>query len=331
MRLVRGPVSAQRGARLHALLALGAFLALIPGLAGCTLLPTTQGHHPTPTPTAVRALASSTATTPGSLGPTPHRYTVRVVLQQGHPDDLALDAQGRLLVSDVQAGTISRVEADGTLTVLLRGIAVPEGLVALADGTLIFAEQRTNRVLLLAPGAAAPRVLRTLPGTPSTAPCKDGVDGLGFDPASNTLLVPDSPTGAVYRLSLDGQSLVQVATGLARPVGAVSDGRGTLYVADECGAAIWRLGAFGASGAPQRIGGFDMPDDVAFDPQGHLLITDLGPRTHALIWLDLASGQRETLAQAGLVEPQGLVVDARGDIFLADEAGHQVIEYVPVG
>jgi sugar lactone lactonase YvrE len=154
------------------------------------------------------------------------------------------------------------------------------------------------------------------------------VDGLGFDPASNTLLVPDSPTGLVYRLSLDGQSLVQVATGLARPVGAVTDGRGVLYVADECGAAIWRLGA---TGAPQRIGGFDMPDDVAFDPQGHLLITDLGPHTHALIRLDLASGQRETLAQAGLVEPQGLVVDARGDIFLADEAGHQVIEYVPVG
>jgi sugar lactone lactonase YvrE len=251
-----------------------------------------------------------------------------VVLQQGHPDDLALDAQGRLLVSDVQAGTISRVEADGTLTLLLGGIAVPEGLVALADGSLVFAEQRTNRVLVLAPGAATPRMLRALPGTPSTAPCKDGVDGLGFDPASNTLLVPDSPTGAVYRLSLDGQALVQVAAGLARPVGAAADAHGVIYVADECGGAIWRLGA---SGAPQRMGEFEMPDDVAFDPQGHLLITDLGPNTHALIRLDPVSGQRETLAQAGLIEPQGLVVDGRGDIFLADEATHQVIEYVPAG
>ncbi|HEV2236613.1 MAG TPA: hypothetical protein VGR57_08120 [Ktedonobacterales bacterium] len=231
-------------------------------------------------------------------------------------------------MSDVQAGTVSRVAADGTLTVLLRGIAVPEGLVALADGTLIVAEQRTNRILILAPGAAAPRVLRTLPGMPSTTPCKDGVDGIGFDPISNMLLVPDSPTGTVYRLSLDGQSLVPVASGLARPVGVVSDGRGTIYVADECGGAIWRLGA---SATPQRLGGFDMPDDVAFDPQGHLLITDLGPNTHALLRLDLVSGQRETLAQAGLVEPQGLVVDARGDIFLADEAGHQVVELVPVG
>jgi sugar lactone lactonase YvrE len=328
MHTLRLPVSTQHVPR--ALLACCALLALLPGLAGCTLLPTTQVHHPTatPTPTGASALVPPTATPSGAPGPTPHRYTTRVVLRQGHPDDLALDAQGHLLVSDVVAGTISRVEADGTLTLLVGGIAIPEGLVALADGTLVFAEQRTNRVLVLAPGAATPHVLRTLPGTPSTAACKDGVDGLGFDPASSTLIVPDSPTGVVYRLSLDGQSLVPVATGLARPVGAVADGHGMIYVADECGGAIWRLGT---SGAPQRIGGFDAPDDVAFDPQGHLLITDLGPNTHALIRLDLASGQRETLAQAGLVEPQGLVVDARGDIFLADETAHQIIEYVPAG
>jgi sugar lactone lactonase YvrE len=171
-------------------------------------------------------------------------------------------------------------------------------------------------------------VLRALPGTPSTAPCKDGVDGLGFDPASNTVIVPDSPTGAVYRLSLDGQTLAQVAAGIARPVGAAADGHGTLYVADECGGAIWRIAA---TGAAQRIGGFDAPDDVAFDPQGNLLVTDLGPNTHALIRLDLASGQRETLAQSGLIEPQGLAVDTRGDIYLADESAHRVIEYVPVG
>jgi sugar lactone lactonase YvrE len=330
MRPAQESLRAWRVVWLRVLVAGGVLLALVPGLSGCAPPPTTQVRHPaaTPTPTAASVLASPNATVTGSPGPAPHRYTTRVVLQQGHPDDLALDAQGRLLVSDVVSGTISRVEANGALTLLLGGLAVPEGLVPLADGTLVLAEQRTNRVLVLAPGAATPSVLRALPGTPSAATCKDGVDGLGFDSSSNTLLVPDSPTGAVYRLSLDGQALVQVAAGLARPVGAVADGRGVIYVADECGAAIWRIPA---SGAPERIGGFDMPDDVAFDPQGNLLITDLGPNTHALIRLDLASGQRETLAQAGLIEPQGLVVDARGDIFLADEAAHQVIEFTSAG
>jgi streptogramin lyase len=304
--------------RLRALMACGARLTLAPllvsGMVACAITP---NAHTTPSP--------ATATPTGSAAQAPHHYTTRLVMRQGSPDDLALDPQGRLLVSDVQAGTISRVESDGAVTLLLQGLAGPEGLVPLADGSLVIAEQRTNRLLLLAPGATAPRVLRALPGTPSAAPCKDGVDGIGFDPASGTLIAPDSPTGAVYRLSLDGQALVQIAAGLARPVGAAADGHGALYVADECGGAIWRLAA---SGPPQRIGGVSAPDDVAFDPQGNLLITDLG--AHALLRLDPVTGQRETLAQAGVVEPQGLAVDARGDIFVADEAMHQVVEYVPV-
>jgi sugar lactone lactonase YvrE len=291
--------------------------------AGCAQ--GSPGHRP---PAAARATPRPTASTtplrPSRLEP--QHYTTRLILQQGHPDDLALDAQGRLLVSDVQAGTVSRVEADGSVTLLLGGLASPEGLVALGHGTLVIAEQGPNRVLALAPGAHAPTILRTLPGTPSAAPCKDGVDGIGFDATTGTLIVPDSPSGTLYRLSLDGQSLVQIASGFTRPVGAAVDGQGTIYVADECGGAVWRV----PSGeAPQRIGGFSMPDDVAFDPQGNLLVTDLAGPVHALIRLNVTTGQREVLAQAGLVEPQGLVVDARGDIYLADEAGQRVIEYVP--
>jgi streptogramin lyase len=307
---------------LTALMALGSLLAV--GVSGCVMTPTTQNQRPA----AHSTPSTATATSTGATAPTPHRYTARLVMRQGNPDDLALDSQGRLLVSDVQAGTISRVESDGAVTLLVHGLAGPEGLVVLADGSLVIAEQRTNRLLLLAPGATTPHVLRALPGTPRAASCKEGVDGIGFDSASGTLIAPDSPTGAVYRLSTDGQSLVQVAAGLARPVGAAADGHGAIYVADECGGAIWRLAI---SGAPQRIGGFSAPDDVAFDPQGNLLITDLGAAAHALIRLDPVTGQRETLAQAGVVEPQGLVVDARGDIFVADEAMRQVMAYVPIG
>jgi sugar lactone lactonase YvrE len=71
-----------------------------------------------------------------------------MVLQgAGRPDDLAFDREGRLLFSDFYAGTISRINANGSVTVLLRGIAGPEGIVVLSDGTMIVAEQRTNRIL----------------------------------------------------------------------------------------------------------------------------------------------------------------------------------------
>jgi len=244
----------------------------------------------------------------------------------GRPDDLAFDSQGRLLFSDFYGGTVSRLNADGSVTVLARGLPGPEGLVSLPDGTLIISEQHTHQIVSLAPGAATPTLLRKLPGTPSSAPCKEGVDNIGLDPTTNTLIVPDSPTGDVYRMSLDGKSFTLLTSGIVRPVGAFIDGQGTIYVSDECGGAIWRLSP---TGQKTRIGGFQMPDDVALDPQGNLLIIDLAPAVHALIRLNLATGQKDTLGRAGYAEPQGLVVDAQGHIFVSDDVTNVIVEYTP--
>jgi sugar lactone lactonase YvrE len=298
--------------------ALAAILLL--ALAACNGA-STSAKAPTATATSTRAAATPASSPTG-------RYTAHLLLHGSQrPDDLAFDLQGRLLFSDYYAGTVSRLNADGSVTVLLHGLAGPEGLVVLSDGTLIIAEQRTNRILSLAPGAASPTVIRDLPGTNSGATCKEGVDGIALDPTNTTLIVPDSPTGDVYRMSVDGRTLTKIASGIARPVGAVVDGQGNVYVADECGGAVVRITP---AGAITRIGGFSMPDDVAFDPQGRLLVIDLGPSAHALIRVDLQSGQRETLAASGFIEPQGLAIDAHGDVFVSDDASNRIVEYVPI-
>src|SRR5437660_818353 len=210
-------------------------LALLTSCAGSTTTTT-----PTPGPTRTGGtLPSSTATstptaavtpTAGSTsGTTPQHFRSHVILRGvGRPDDLVFDQQGNVLFSDFYNGTISRVNKDGSATVLLRGLAGPEGLIVLPDGTMIIAEQRTNRILSLAPGGQSPTVLRALPGTPSAAACKDGVDGIGFDSTTNTIIVPDSPTGVVYRLSLDGKTLTQLASGIVRPVGTTVDDHGNI-------------------------------------------------------------------------------------------------------
>jgi sugar lactone lactonase YvrE len=244
----------------------------------------------------------------------------------GRPDDLAFDPQGRLLFSDEFDGTISRLNANGSVTLLLTDPAGPEGLVVKPDGTLIFAEQDTNRILSLAPGASTPTVLRALPGVPSSASCKHGVDGIAFDPTTSTIIVPDSPTGTVYRMSLDGKTFTRLSTGIVRPVGAGVDSQGNIYVADECGGAVWRITR---GGKTTRIGGFGMPDDVVPDGYGNLLVIDLDPAIHALIRLNLATGQRVTLACQGYIEPQGLVLDAHGNIYVADDYANIIVKYSP--
>ena len=258
----------------------------------------------------------------------PQRYTAHVVLSGGaRPDDLVFDQQGRLLFSDFYNGTVSRVNSDGSVTRILKGLAGPEGLVVLADGTLIIAEQHSNRILSLAPGAHLPVVLRNLPGTPSTARCKDGVDNIAFDATTQTLIVPDSPTGKVYRMSLDGKTLTLLASGIVRPVGAAVDAQGTIYVADECGAALWSITP---AGKTTRIGGFGMPDDVAFDQHGNILVIDLQPSIHALVRMNLATGKREILASRGFIEPQGLVIDNHDDIFVSDDYANTIVEFKPL-
>lgn len=284
---------------------------------------------PAATPITAIARASSTPTTTPipTSDTTPQHFTAHIILQGGaRPDDLVFDTQGHLLFSDFYNGTISRVNPDKTATVLLRGIAGPEGLIVLANGTMIIAEQRTNRILSLAPGSSTPTVLRQLPGTPSGANCKDGVDGIGFDSTTNTVIVPDSPTGDVYRMSLDGKTLTLLASGISRPVGAAVDNHGTIYVADECGGALWRITS---AGKTTRIGGFGMLDDVAIDPHGNLLLTDLQPSIHALIRMNPETGKRETLASQDFIEPQGLLVDASDNIYVSDDYANIIVEYIP--
>lgn len=304
------------------------FLALLVPLlllAACdSSSPPTTGN---PTP---RASVTPTATLPvptSTPRPVPAHFTTKVLLKgTARPDDLAFDTQGNILFSDFYNGTVSRLNADGSVTVLLRNIAGPEGIVVLADGTMILAEQKTNRILSIAPGSTTPTLLRSLPGTPSTASCKDGVDGIAFDPTTKTVIVPDSPTGEVYRLSLDGQTLTLLASGIVRPVGAVVDSQGNIYVADECGGAVVKLAP---DGSKTNLGGFGMPDDVAFDLEGNLLVTDLRPSIHALVRVNLQTGQHETLTTTGLFEPQGLLVTAQDHIIISDDATNIIEELIP--
>ena len=301
-------------------------------LSSCSQTSQSISKTPTRTPllptfTVMPTLTSALSTPTSTPGATPLHFKVRVLLTGARrPDDLVLDPQGRLVFSDFYNGTVSRLNADGSVTLLLSGLAGPEGLAYLPDGTLIIAEQTTNRILQLAPATSTPTVLRVLPGTPSGLSCKDGVDGIAFDPVNKTLIVPDSPTGIVYLMSLDGQKLTTLASGIVRPVGAAVDSQGNIYVADECGGAVVRITP---AGKTTRIGGFGMPDDVAFDPQGNLLVIDLQPSIHALIRVRQATGQRETLLSKGLIEPQGLVVDQRGNIYVSDDYANTIMELSP--
>ncbi|GAA2039182.1 hypothetical protein GCM10009740_34780 [Terrabacter terrae] len=243
-----------------------------------------------------------------------------------HPDDLALDAAGALLYSDYTSGTITRLNPDGSATVLHRGLPGPEGMVLLPDGTLVVAEQDANRLVEFKPGRSTPIVLAALPGTSVKATCHQGVDGIAWDPATTSLVVPDPVTGTVYRISADGTSRSVLARGFVRPVGAAVGPDGRVYVADECGGGVWRLGP---GGSRVRVAEAVMPDDLAFDAAGNLLVTDVRHTRHDVRGWPRGGGAPTVLARSGLFEPQGLLVSPSGTIFVADDQARLVLRLTP--
>lgn len=287
--------------------------------------PPPSATRTTPAPTSTTSTTTSTPTATATAAPA---HFTRTTLYRGpaHPDDLAFDTKGRLLFSDYTNGTVSRLNADGSLTVLHRGLAGPEGLVQLPDGTLVVAEEKTNRIVSFAPGSDAAHLLRTMPGNPTLVECHQGVDGIGWDPSTKSLVVPDAPTGTIYRLSTDGRTLTRVASGFTHPVGATADANGTIYVADECGGDVWRVTM---SGGRVTVARASMPDDVAPDGFGNIIVTDVRHIRHSVTRTDLASGATSTLASAGLVEPQGLVIDRTGAIYVSDDIADVIIKLTP--
>src|SRR5579871_5059734 len=86
----------------------------------------------------VSAPSNATATKPPTITPTlgPAHYT-RVVVASGigDPDDLTLDAQGNLIVADNSRGKLLRITLAGQISTIIAGLAEPEGVLSMPDGT----------------------------------------------------------------------------------------------------------------------------------------------------------------------------------------------------
>src|SRR5947209_6961839 len=126
----------------------------------------------------------------------PALQTIAVV--GGQPDDITVDNRGRLVWGDLATNMVDRLQGGRVVTVA-RGISVPEGIVVLPNGSLIVAEQGRDRILRLN-GRGGSTVLYTL----SPVAGQEGVDGIGRDPTTGDLLVPDSPRGTILRMSVTG-------------------------------------------------------------------------------------------------------------------------------
>jgi sugar lactone lactonase YvrE len=235
----------------------------------------------------------------------------------GQPDDITVDPRGRLLWGNLSRGTIERLQGRKVVTVLRR-ISVPEGIVARPGGIFFVAEQGTDRVLRIAGGR------RTVVHQLAPVPGQEGVDGIGWDPHSHTLLIPDSPRGTVLRLIPSTGKTQVLARGLGRPVDAAIDRKGNILVPDEH---LGTLAVISPRGRVSYRGRFNTPDDVSIDGSGRIWVTSLGDNS---LWVLLPDGTQRVMA-GGLSNPQGLTLDRCGDPIVVEQGVARIVRLLLTG
>ncbi|MDQ6694311.1 MAG: NHL repeat-containing protein [Chloroflexota bacterium] len=261
------------------------------------------------------ATPTSTAAGAGAAG---HQIEV-LASGFGSPDDLVVAPSGDIIFGDFGNNGVDILSLGAGSPRLLAGdLNEPEGLVVTSDGAIIVAEQKTNRILEINYQSGRVKVLRQLVNNTG----KDGVDGLGIDPATGDILVADSPNGRLLRMSRDGTSLTTIATGFVRPTGAAVEPGGGIIVVDEFGNAVYRLHA---DGSRTRLTGIYQPDDVVIGRDGTIYVNSLGGD---IVSINPTSNQVRVLT-SGLKLPHGLGIDSSGRLVIAEAGRNRIFRLTP--
>jgi sugar lactone lactonase YvrE len=177
-------------------------------------------------------------------------------------------------------------------TTSIYGSANPIGIAVSPDGSRIYvAETEDQRLVRIFDGAGAP--IGTMQPPEST-----GTDHvpvwLAIDPLSAEIYVSDRPSGQIY--VYDQAGVFQRTVALVAPIQG------------------WQ------------------PMGIAFDTAGNLYVSDLGGSAARVEMFDRSLNQVRTFGERDQLSfPNGVAVDADGNVFVADSNNGRLIAYKPDG
>ncbi len=253
----------------------------------------------------------------GALSGSPHHADASIALQVlvtpgGQPDDITTDGKGGIVWGDLARGTVDRFDGK-RVTVLARGISVPEGVVVLPGGDIIVAEQGKDRIDRIDARGRLSVVRNLVP-----VAGQEGVDGIGRDPRNGDLLIPDSPHGTVFRMNVHGGNVRTIASGIGRPVDAAMGRGGYVLIPDEH---LDTLVVVSPRGRVSYRGSLSIPDDVAVSSSGRVWVTTLGDNS---LW-EVDPGAAPIRQAIDLANPQGLMLDRCGDPIVVEQNAGRIV------
>ena len=247
------------------------------------------------------------------------------------PEDVAVDSSGNIYIADTQNAYIRKVTSDGNINFIAgdgsigftgdggyatsADLIAPFALAVDSSGNVYFAENGDSRIRRI---DAKSLDISTVAG--------NGTPGFSGDGSTATSAEMNSPTG----LAVDSSGNLYIADSLNRRIRKVASGGSISTFAGN--------GTFSYSGdgGPAGKAQLNTPQGVAADSSGNLYIADtlnnvvrkVSPNGTISNYAGNggagSSGDGSAATSAQLNGPQGLALDAAGNLFIADTLNAKV-------
>ncbi len=279
-----------------------------------------------------------------SVAPNPaseQRNGFLMIAGQGFP----VTQSGPLLISTIAGGSLPATSISGTAAF----VASPTGVAVDTSANVYFSSEQMNAVFKLDSAGTLTRIAGTGvagfsgDGDSATGAELAGPHGVAVDPSGN-LYIADTGNSRIRRISASG--IITTVAGnslLYRPWGVAIDSAGNLYIADTSNHRVRKMSpagtittlagttcGFSGDGGPASAAKLCGPSGVAVDGSGNVYVADsdnhrirkISPNgtisTVAGTGVAGFSGDGGPAANAALMYPNGIAVDAAGCLFIAD-------------
>ena len=209
------------------------------------------------------------------------------------PYGVAVDAQGRILVTDLQPGQLVVLSPGGQVMdridlSALRGRQVSPGRITVgADGRIYVVDLQQNEILVLQPDGTLLKTLGPFDYLQKAGPMADG-QVIGLSAQGTGVTIFDADGSAVRSFGKHGDVSEQT---LSFPTGFAIDSKQRLWIAD---AFQHRLKVFSLDGQflfnygrmEEKSGGFFFPVDLCFGEDGRLFVLEKGANRVQIFLVD---------------------------------------------